>query len=93
MLAEWGHDDPEGSDHSQSPASSPTLTTHGLLLRGKLRWEQDVCRADHTYEAWYRPLLNERLQLRYFDLTPATNTGTFTAYVARDDIVRASLAR
>lgn len=88
----WG-EDVEGSTHSQSPASLVVPTTNGLLLRGQLRWELDTCRADHTYETWYRPLVDERLQLRYFDLTPKANTGTFTAYVARDDIVRSSLAR
>lgn len=92
---DWGHgdDDSEGSDHPQSPYAGPVPTTHGLLLRGALRWEDGTCRADHTYEAWYRPLVTERLQLRYFDLAPAANTGDFTVYVARDDITRSSLAR
>jgi hypothetical protein len=89
-----GWDDPwgthEGSEHPQSPAAAPLTTSHGLLLAEALRWE-DGCHADHTYEAWYTPSVKEKLQLRYADDRPGDNTGTFTVYVARDDITRSSL--
>lgn len=91
---DWGWwQDREGSDHPPTPFASAVAETHGVLLRGLLRWEPETCRADHTYEAWYTPAVPERLGFRYADRTPADNAGTFTVYVARDDIVRSSLAR
>lgn len=88
-----GWDTHEGSDHPQSAYAAPLASSHGLLLRGALRWEDATCRADHTYEAWYTPEVKEKLMLRYVDAAPADNTGSFTVYVARDDITRTSLAR
>jgi len=82
----------EGSTHTPSPSAAATTDTRGLLVNGALRWEGD-CQADHTYEAWFRPDTKQRLQLQYADPTPADNTGTFTVYVARDDITRASLVK
>ena len=82
----------EGSDHEDSPFAAPTAETRGLLLAGVLRWEGS-CQPDHTYEAWFTPSTTQRLQLRYADPAPADDTGTFTVYVARDDITRSSLAR
>jgi hypothetical protein len=83
----WG----EGSTHPASPYAPATTDTHGLLVNGALRWEGG-CRADHTYEAWFTPAVTGPLLLQYADLAPADNGGTFTVYVARDDIVRSSLA-
>lgn len=85
----WGH---EGSDHADSPYALPALETQGLLVNGALRWEGG-CAADHTYEAWFTPSTRQRLQLRYADPAPTDNAGTFTVYVARDDITRSSLTR
>ena len=82
----WG----EGSDHAPSPYAAPTADTHGLLVNGALRWEGD-CRADHTYEAWFRPDTRQRLRVQYADATAADDSGSFTVYVARDDITRESL--
>jgi hypothetical protein len=84
----WG----EGSRHAPSPAAPATVDTRGLLVNGALRWEGD-CQPDHTYEAWFRPDTKQRLQLQYADPTAGDNTGTFTVYVARDDITRSSLAK
>lgn len=69
----------------------------GLLIQGALRWEGG-CRADHTYEAWYTPVVTEPLLLSYAaaaapDTAPAPGIGSFTAYVARSDISLHSLAR
>jgi hypothetical protein len=75
-----------------SPAELPTLTTHGLVLAGALRWG-DLCRTDHTYEATYTPLIDEQVQLKYVDPVASDNTGTLSVYVARADITAASLAR
>jgi hypothetical protein len=86
----WG--DHEGSDHADSPSAPPTGETRGLLVNGALRWEGG-CQTDHTYEAWFTPSANQRLQLRYADTAAADNTGTLTVYVARDDITRSSLKR
>ena len=83
----WG----EGSTHAASPYAAATPDTHGLLVNGALRWEGG-CLPDHTYEAWFTPAVTGPLQLQYADLDPADNTGGFTVYVARDDILRASLA-
>lgn len=87
---DWG-DDP-GSDHEDSPSALPLPTTHGLIFGAGLRWGEE-CTANHTYEAWYTPALRQKLSLRYVDLPAGDNTGTFTVYVARDDITTASLAR
>jgi len=89
----WGGwSDQEGSDHADSPYAAPTSETQGLLVNGALRWEGD-CQADHTYEAWFTPAARQRLSLAYADSSAADNGGTFSVYVARDDITRASLAR
>lgn len=89
----WGWDGvQEGSDHEDSPSQLPVLTTHGLVLAGALRWG-DVCRADHTYEAWYTPLVRQKVVLAYVDAVRSDNAGTLSVYVARDDITAASLAR
>lgn len=88
---DWG--DSEGSDHLQSLYAATRPASHGVILGGALRWEATTCRSDHTYEAWYTPATKRRLQLRYVDDAPADNTGSFTVYVARDDITRSSLAR
>jgi hypothetical protein len=85
-TAGWG----EGSDHTPSPYAAPTADTHGLLVNGALRWEGG-CQADHTYEAWFRPDTKQRLRVQYADATPADDSGSFTVYVARDDITRESL--
>lgn len=94
-LSDWpgggGYDQP-GSDHEDSPSALPVPTTHGLVLAGGLRWGEE-CRSDHTYEAWYTPVVDEPLQLAYVDAIAGDNTGTLTAYVARDDITARSLAR
>jgi hypothetical protein len=87
---DWGWGEPSaGSDHADSPYALPLPTSHGLLVAGGLRWEGG-CRADHTYEAWFTPLVNQRLPLAYVG-GPAT--GSITVYVARDDITLGSLAR
>lgn len=80
----------EGSHHAPSPYAARTADTQGLLVNGALRWEGG-CQADHTYEAWFRPDVRQKLTLQYADAAPADNTGRFTVYVARDDITRASL--
>jgi hypothetical protein len=80
----------EGSRHPVSPYALPTPDTHGLLVNGALRWEGG-CQADHTYEAWFRPDVKQPLQLQYADAVPGDDTGSFTVYVARDDILRSSL--
>jgi hypothetical protein len=85
----WNH---EGSTHPASPYAAATTATRGLLVNGALRWEGG-CRADHTYEAWFTPTTRQRLRLRYADPAPGDNAGSFTVYVARDDITRASLRR
>lgn len=82
----------EGSRHPASPYAAPTAETRGLLVNGALRWEGG-CQADHTYEGWYTPDTSQPLQLQYADPTPGDNTGSFTVYVARDDITRDSLAQ
>lgn len=87
----WEHDEP-GSDHDDSPNALPLPTTHGLVVAGGLRWG-DTCRSDHTYEAWYTPVVDHKLQLSYVDAVASDNVGTLTAYVARDDITAASLVR
>ncbi|HEX2895531.1 MAG TPA: hypothetical protein VHO29_16130 [Marmoricola sp.] len=79
-----------GSRHPASPYAAPTTDTHGLLVNGSLRWEGG-CQTDHTYEAWFRPDTKQRLQLQYADAVPGDDTGSFTVYVARDDILRSSL--
>ncbi|MFL6157705.1 MAG: hypothetical protein ACJ72D_16545 [Marmoricola sp.] len=86
----WEHQ--AGSSHDASPLALALPTTHGLAVAGGLRWEGG-CSPDHTYEAWYTPLLTQRLEVGYVDLGPGDNTGAFTVYVARDDISKASLAR
>jgi hypothetical protein len=86
ILSRWT----EGSRHPASPYAAPTPDTHGLLVNGSLRWE-GACQADHTYEAWFTPDSRQRLQLQYADPNPADNAGSFTVYVARDDITRSSL--
>lgn len=88
----WGGGDQAGSDHEDSVSALPTLTTHGLTLAGGLRWG-DECRADHTYEAWYTPTVNQKAMLKYVDVVPVDNAGTLTVYIARDDIVAKSLVR
>ncbi|MCX6396961.1 MAG: hypothetical protein NTV23_10785 [Propionibacteriales bacterium] len=88
----WGGSDQAGSEHEDSPSNLPTLATHGLTFAGGLRWG-DVCRADHTYEAWYTPAVNQKLMLKYVDAAPADNAGNLTVYVARDDITAGSLVR
>lgn len=85
--------DPEGSDHDPSPFAAPITATRGLLIRGALRWSDQTCRSDHTYEAWFTPRVDQRLKAAYFDPWPNNNKGSFTVYVARDDIVRSSLKR
>ena len=87
----WGQDRP-GSDHEDSAAELPVPTTHGLLVAGALRWG-GTCRGDHTYEAWYTPVVTQRLSLKYLDAKASDNPGSLTVYVARDDITAASLAR
>jgi hypothetical protein len=86
----WG--DNAGSDHAASPYALPLPSTHGLLIGTALRWEGD-CTLSHTYEAWYTPVVTQRLYLKYVDVPAADNTGSFTVYVARDDITLASLKR
>jgi hypothetical protein len=90
LLPGFGVGSAEGSRHPVSPYASPTPDTHGLLVNGALRWEGG-CQADHTYEAWFRPDTTQTLQLQYADANPADNSGSFTVYVARDDILRSSL--
>jgi len=87
----WGGND-EGSDHEASPGALPVATTHGLILHKKLRWEGG-CRLDHTYEAWFTPVIKQRLALRYVDPNLGDNSGYFRVYVARDDITLASLRK
>jgi hypothetical protein len=82
----WG----EGSRHPPSPYAAPTADTHGVLVNGALRWEGG-CQADHAYETWFRPDTKQPLQLQYADAVPGDDTGSFTVYVARDDILRSSL--
>jgi hypothetical protein len=82
----WG----EGSRHAPSPYAAPTADTHALLVNGAVRWEGG-CQADHTYETWFRPDTTQPLQVQYADAVPADDTGSFTVYVARDDILRSSL--
>jgi hypothetical protein len=89
-LLGWSTRAAEGSRHPASPAAAPTAETHGLLVNGALRWEGG-CRSDHTYEAWFTPTTRQRLRLQYADAAPGDNAGTFTVYVARDDILRSSL--
>jgi hypothetical protein len=86
---DWGH---EGSDHADSAYAAPTVDTRALLVNGALRWEGG-CQTDHTYEAWFTPTTRQHLKLRYADPAAGDNTGTITAYVARDDITRSSLRR
>lgn len=88
----WGHSDPPGSEHEDSGSALPLPSTHGLVLAGGLRWG-DSCRGDHTYESWYTPLVNQRLQLKYVDAKASDNSGSLTVHVARDDITAASLVR
>jgi hypothetical protein len=80
----------EGSRHPASPYAAPTPDTRGLLVNGALRWEGG-CQTDHTYEAWFTPDTRQRLQVQYADSNPGDNAGSFTVYVARDDITRSSL--
>lgn len=87
----WDEDEP-GSDHEDSANALPLPSTHGLTVAGGLRWG-DACRSDHTYEAWYTPLVNQKLMLKYVDAVASDNTGDLSVYVARDDIVAKSLAR
>ncbi len=89
----WGWDGAnQGSDHAASPGALPVATTHGLILHKRLRWEGG-CRLDHTYEAWFTPVINQRLALRYVDNNLSDNSGYFRVYVARDDITLASLRK
>jgi hypothetical protein len=91
-LDGWGGGS-QGSTHSQSPYALPLPTSQGVLVNGALRWDATTCSPDHTYEAWFQPATDQRLRLAYADLTPLGTTGSFTAYVARDDITLASLVR
>jgi len=86
----WGSR--EGSTHPASPYAVPVPETQGLLVNGALRWEGG-CRADHTYEAWFTPPADQPLVAQYVDVPAADDTGSFTVYVARDDITLASLKR
>jgi len=86
----WG--DSAGSDHADSPYALPVPSTRGLVIGKALRWE-GACSLSHTYEAWYTPAITQRLYLKYVDAAGSDNTGSFTVYVARDDITLASLKR
>lgn len=81
-----------GSDHADSPYAQVLPTTRGLVFGNALRWEGG-CRLDHTYQAWYTPSVTSRLRLAYVDATASDNSGSFSVYVARDDITLASLER
>ncbi|MCW2855397.1 MAG: hypothetical protein JWR52_1012 [Marmoricola sp.] len=83
----------QGSAHDQSPYALPLPDSQGVLVDGALRWDATTCSPDHTYESWFRPTIDRRLVLTYADPVPLGTVGTFTAYVARDDITLASLAR
>lgn len=88
----WGGGADTGSAHTDSPYALPLPSTRGLLIGTALRWEGS-CTLSHTYEAWYTPTVTQRLYLRYADLTPGDNTGSFKVYVARDDITLESLKK
>ncbi|MFL6061155.1 MAG: hypothetical protein ACJ72E_07990 [Marmoricola sp.] len=90
----WGWGQPStGSSHPASPNALPLPTTQGLVVQGGLRWEGDCDPVTHTYQAWFTPLTDQKLQLRYLDVPAGDDTGTFSVYVARDDIAMSSLAR
>ncbi|MCZ4499415.1 MAG: hypothetical protein JWQ74_1968, partial [Marmoricola sp.] len=73
-------------------AHLPLPGTHGLVVALALRWGT-TCRADHTYETWFTPRVNQRLRLQYVDTSVRGNTGSITVYVVRDDIELSSLVR
>ncbi|MGO4257235.1 hypothetical protein [Marmoricola sp. RAF53] len=96
-TAGWdGWQDHEGSSHPASPAALPLPASQGLAVNGALRWDATGCRYDHTYEAWFTPLVDQWLEARTLDPVPAggtaEGTGSFRLYVARDDIALGSLA-
>ncbi|MBO9522231.1 MAG: hypothetical protein J7518_11895 [Nocardioidaceae bacterium] len=73
---------------ARCPGAGPGASPGALPL--PLLWTDEDCRADHTYEAWFTPLVTGPLPLRFGG---PGSTGTFTVYLARADITAASLRR
>ena len=79
-----------GSLMPPSVPRAPVPGTSALLINGQVRFSE-VCDADQTYEAWVRFGHPQKLRAQF--LTAKAGAGSFTLWIARDDIPRQALVR